>query len=507
MHIPADAVIERWTPIELVFDADTTRSWVDVDVTVIFRSGTIANTVAGFGSGEGTVLVRFAPPETGEWTWDARTPDGATSGRFSCVEGTSRGPVRVAAGGAHFDYADGTPYRPFGTTLYAWTHQDEGVRAQTLHTLAASPFNKVRMCVFPKGMVYNTDDPEFFPFEREGESWNVHRPVAAFWDGLDERLRELDALEVEADLILLHPYDVWGLATLTYEDCLVYLRYCVARLAAHRNVWWSLANEYDMVFGRGNEEWRAFGELISSIDPAAHLLSVHNWLTLWDASLPWVTHCSIQSQAVHDVAEWRTRWGKPVIVDEYGYEGDIVEPWGHLSGFELVHRTWCIVASGGYATHGETYYRDDQVLWWAKGGSLRGEAPMRFAFLRELVEGFRQPLTPRAANAVLNPNGTDDTFLTQLITAFEEADPLVRERVRAELTPYESTAGDDVVLRYLGRSCQAVLDWELPAGEFRIDVIDVWRMTRRTVLPTAAGAVRVPLPAIEGTAVLAVRLP
>jgi hypothetical protein len=69
----------------------------------------------------------------------------------------------------HFAYADGTPYRPFGTTCYAWTHQPEELQTQTLQTLRVSPFNKLRMCVFPKHYTFNTADPDLFPFERSDQ--------------------------------------------------------------------------------------------------------------------------------------------------------------------------------------------------------------------------------------------------------------------------------------------------------------------------------------------------
>lgn len=47
-------------------------------------------------------------------------------------------------------YEDGTPYHQFGTTCYAWVHQTRELQELTLQTLAASPFNKIRFCVFPK---------------------------------------------------------------------------------------------------------------------------------------------------------------------------------------------------------------------------------------------------------------------------------------------------------------------------------------------------------------------
>ena len=50
---------------------------------------------------------------------------------------------------------------------------------------------------------------------------------------------------------------------------------------------------------------------------------------------------------------------------------------------------------GGYAGHGETYIHPEDLLWWAKGGVLRGEAWQRIGFLRDLIEeDVRVGLTP-----------------------------------------------------------------------------------------------------------------
>ena len=53
---------------------------------------------------------------------------------------------------------------------------------------------------------------------------------------------------------------------------------------------------------------------------------------------------------------------------------------------ELVHRFWVTVTRGGYAGHGETYAHPQDLLWWAKGGVLRGESWKRIAFLRSIIE-------------------------------------------------------------------------------------------------------------------------
>jgi hypothetical protein len=51
----------------------------------------------------------------------------------------------------------------------------------------------------------------------------------------------------------------------------------------------------------------------------------------YDHGKPWVTHCSIQHNDLLKVPEWMQQYGKPVVVDECGYEGDVLRRWGTLS--------------------------------------------------------------------------------------------------------------------------------------------------------------------------------
>src|SRR6266702_2405318 len=72
--------------------------------------------------------------------------------------------------------ADGMPYNQVGTTCYAWTHQSDDLEGQTLVTLRDAPFNKLRMCVFPKHYLFNENEPEFYPFpclSRGSSTWDI----------------------------------------------------------------------------------------------------------------------------------------------------------------------------------------------------------------------------------------------------------------------------------------------------------------------------------------------
>jgi hypothetical protein len=58
------------------------------------------------------------------------------------------------------------------------------------------------------------------------------------------------------------------------------------------------------------------------------------------------------------------------------------------------------VMRGGYAGHGETYSDPNDLIWWAKGGKLHGEAWKRIGFLRAIMEeDVTGGLTPMGHNA------------------------------------------------------------------------------------------------------------
>jgi hypothetical protein len=182
-----------------------------------------------------------------------------------------------------------------------------------------------------------------------------------------------------------------------------YIRYVVARLSAFRNVWWTMANEYDlfnpkMTPGLKVKDWDRMFQTLEASDPYLHLRGIHNMADWYDHSKPWITHAIIQDGTGHPSRRLpgaRAKYGKPVVVDEYGYEGDNAQGWGILSGAEEVSRHWDITMEGGYGSHGETYVHPGGVLWWAAGGTLVGESPVRLGFLKQIMtEAPFQDLVP-----------------------------------------------------------------------------------------------------------------
>jgi hypothetical protein len=339
----------------------------------------------------------------------------------------NHGIVRVADT-YHFAYEDGTPYYPVGTTCYVWHLQTEELQRQTLESLAHSPFNKIRFCVFPKHYLYNFTEPSCYPFAiRESAPWSpsdftkekiesaqktpyglpdvgIDEPEKV-WDfsifnpeyfrHLENTVESLGKLGIEADIILMHPYDRWGFSHMGTANENFYLKYVVARLSAYRNIWWSMANEFDLFFWKQIPDWESNAATVCKADPYRHLRSIHNCMTMYDHTRAWITHCSLQRIDLYKTAEntsqWRDRYKKPAVLDEIAYEGNISYGWGNISGEELTRRFWEAYTRGGYGGHGETYVHESEVLWWSHGGVLRGESPARIAFLLKIIKDAPTP--------------------------------------------------------------------------------------------------------------------
>jgi hypothetical protein len=366
---------------------------------------------------------------------------------------------------------------PIGTTAYAWTHQPEALQERTLATLAGSPFRKLRMCVFPKSYLFNTSEPTSYPFARDREGdWDFTRFDPQFFRHLEMRIGQLTELGIETDLILFHPYDRWGFSEMPQAADDRYVRYLVRRLGAHRAVWWALANEYDLLAWKTAEDWERLAEVIRRNDHVGHLTSIHNCFGFYDHGRSWITHCSIQRTDVYRTAEntgeWRDEYSKPVVIDECGYEGDIDQGWGNLSGQELVRRFWEGAVRGGYVGHGETYLNEREELWWSKGGELAGDSPQRISFLLEVIDA--------APAGVLEPLPSD--------------------------WDVRWGGAGDYRIAYFGFGRPRYRDITLPPGtRWLVDVIDTWNMTIVRQEGIFEGCFRIQLPGREFMAIRLVR--
>ena len=434
----------------------------DVELKGVFKLDNREMTAFGFYDGNGVYKLRFMPDTRGEWLYQTTSELPALnglSGNFTCTgpDAGNHGVARVR--GRHFVYDDGTPLYPIGTTCYAWIHQPEDLRRQTIESLGKTQFKKIRMCVFPKHYEFNKNEPELFAFEGNlADGFDFDKPNPDFYKLLEECITDLHKIGVEADLILFHAYDHWGFANMDQTRNHRYLKYLTARLSCFPNIWWSLANEYDLLRHLTEQDWDGFARLIKERDHAGHLMSIHNCFGFYNHSKPWITHCSIQRQDVYKTTEYTDKWieeyQKPVTLDEIGYEGDIHWGWGNITAEELTRRSWEAFVRGGYPGHGETYLSPDDVLWWSKGGILKGESPARIDFLYKICEDMGGiSYLPQRSPWDIAVGGIEGKVY---IAYFGFSRP-----------KYRSFHSDHP---YLGRS-------NFPEGNYKVEIIDTWDMT------------------------------
>jgi len=488
--------VERWGHHDLsltALAAQVKGNPFEVELTATFVNGSDTLVVPGYYDGkspQGEVWkVRFMPTLEGTWHYTTRSSvpalDGKT-GTLTCTPPTegNHGPVRVDSTGLHFCYADGTRYIPVGTTSYDWMHAsndpafstaDPGLtmQQQTLLSLAESGFNKIRSLLLPHNFDASYPDPDAFPFAAlDGDKenrWDWTRLNPRYFDHVEQCTEGLLRLGIEQDLILFHPYDEgrWGFDSMPLEAGRLLCRYVAARFGAYRNVWWSLANEYDLMRQQPLANWDAWTDAVAANDPYRHLISIHSYTAqyykYWDARY---THCSIQDQAPVEAPGRAVTvlniYRKPVIFDEVCYEGDMDARWGNLSGQEELYRMWNAYMAGTYCSHSECYqYGDPHDFrrdFLAVGGKWQGTSWRRIRFMREVLDAMPRPMYIADSSWDL----------------------------------YTSACGPSYYMVYLGKETPREWRFDLPIrngrgrsgfprmteGErYKVEIIDTWNMT------------------------------
>ena len=480
--------VEQWGIQEVVVRSAHTYAnpVTDVNLQCRFRSGTKEVLANGFFDGQGAWKVRLMPEIQGSWTFTtiSNDPDlNQKTGTFNvgAPSAGNHGPVRVR-NQYHFAYADGTAYFPLGTTTYGGVGGDLRSRQRTVALLSHSPFNKTRFQLLAGGRGGGGG-----PFLTGPDGTRDYkRPNPEFYSQVEASVLDLQTLGVEADVIFFTPYDrtPGGLSSMGSENDEAYLRYAVSRLAAFRNVWWTVSNEFEL--HQVPKDWNKLGTLISQADPYKHLLGIHNCcMAFFDNSQPWVDHVILQDITMQRLAAdprnnaWleldARKIGKPVIVDEYGYEGNNGMTWGSFSAREIVDMHWAITLAGAYASHGESYSGQASPT-----GEFIGDSPVRLGFLKKvMMEAPYEEMEP--APDIVNTDTPNISILAKRGTYYLFMFWPPRQNATWNLgffgpaTPSKPLPIPSRDGTFAGTPATSS-EFKIGEGVFRVDLIDPWAM-------------------------------
>jgi len=320
-----------------------------------------ALTVAGFyGGPEAGHLLRFMPTETGRWSYAIRVGD-ADRGRGEIDAGDSDlpGPLKQDPDRPyHFVTSNGRPFYMMGNTSYNALTAYRNKREQYFEFLDyyhERRFNWMRFwiqqtiwptcggIVWPWGGTH--EEPDYSVYDER-----TFRDAEGVISALAER-------GMIASVILLHPADLFyrKMGDEKVGICREFISYAVARLGAYWNVVWNLANEWERAFNFTYDEMDELGAHLDSCDAHDHLTACHHYSRFDFYDRPWTDMSSMQHRAlpgeVNRVALQNRCFAKPVVNEEYGYEGDNLGPPNDPDNVR--HDSWALAMAGAYGTYGD----------------------------------------------------------------------------------------------------------------------------------------------------------
>jgi hypothetical protein len=360
------------------------------------RGHTVAR-VPGFFAGDGTWIVRFSPPTTGEWR-------GRTSSDDPALDGLEVGPIRAIHNEnarvhgvlgldptyrRRFAFQDGERFAPLGFEC-DWLfslHQSSPARfRQLVDLLAARGFNYIVTSLYAhtgfsdlsREDVYAP--PARYIFGGTNESPDHARLNLEFFEAFDTMMDELQSRGIIVHLMLQvqNKHVNWPPRRSAEDDLL--WRYVVARYQAYGNLVWDIGKEsYYLLREFGNHDYTLERiALVRETDAYHHLVTVHDAM----GDSPAVTSlvddvCDFVSDQIHlgDVDAYQREaarrfrsTGKPYLNIEYGYEqgaedietyqSETTRPWQ-----EVLLWTYAIYFGGGFPCY---YYSNaawDLITW------------------------------------------------------------------------------------------------------------------------------------------------
>lgn len=373
---------EKWTVLDIPF---TPKATLDNPLDVNFGAEITHEdgqtmTIPGFYNGDNTWVLRFAPPEEGQWVYLTYSTIPSLAGQQGLITAQANtkpdehGPIVISKDNPQrFAYADGTPYLLTAFELdwlfaLDWDNPTGIPKSrEIIKEIKQNGFNQVVMNVYAYDAGWGERDkiraehnyakPKVFPFGGTNEKPDYNTLNISFFKHLDRVIAHLDEQEVVAHLMIY----VWNKKVNWPEPNSQadnrYFDYVVKRYQAFPNLIWDISKE---ALDYGRDDMSYITERIDrlrKLDGHQRLLSVHDYLYC-SARPDKVDFISIQEwnpnlyNAMRTVAETHPK--KPIFnIEHGGYERTrhFIFQGAYSDPVTCLDRNYQCLFAGAYSTY------------------------------------------------------------------------------------------------------------------------------------------------------------
>lgn len=277
--------------------------------------------INGFWDGENQFKIRFAPDETGQWTYRTVCSDKENTGlhgqtgTFNCLPSASKyhifkkGAIKRSKGNYHLSYADGTPF--FYTACTAWNGALKSTEEEWDTYLKQRVDNHYSVIQFVTTQWRGCEKDRNGEVAFTGSGRVELNP--AFFQRMDKKIDRINEFGLVAAPVLL-----WALPFsdgrefspgyyLPQEEAILLAKYMVARFGANQVIWilggdGRYVKEYE-------QRWKNIGRGVFG-EPHPGLVAQHphgsSWIGEDYKDEEWLDIIGYQSS--HNKSEWVINW-------------------------------------------------------------------------------------------------------------------------------------------------------------------------------------------------------
>ena len=309
--------VGRWDRFEISLNNPAAGSQAELNVTYKKPDGGSVN-FWGFYDGDDVWKIRFMPDCLGVWEYSAQFSDGSpgASGQFVCVPSDIPGMIsKDEANPVWFGFRGGTH------VLVRSFHIGDCFFADTDNTVTGERWNPDMRMAFldwAQKQGYKMLSVASHYLNRQSEDRGLGWQTPDLWDAASqapnpEAYRKMERIldDLAARQMMVYPFaGLFGRdANFPRDEDRqdVYIRYTLARLAPYWNLLFMVGGPEPHLKSKpylSHDEINRLGNLIRSLDPFGHLLSVHNPTgDDYFRQEPWVSYVTLQGPKTLDRAE------------------------------------------------------------------------------------------------------------------------------------------------------------------------------------------------------------